>query len=584
MSVFRNWARTALVVVSMFGGSALGQELAAAALERVKVRSTVQPLGPAPFGETINLYTGSLSFTHTDVDYPGTGPTILLTRSFDTQTRFVQSYKFFGDWTFDIPRIETIVRRPVGGQGTPGGNWIVAPAPGGSARCSQLDRPYELDGSQYLWWHGYDLIMPGSKKTLLRAASGLQMPSISVGGAAITFKGTTTDNWRIGCLPNTSNGQAGEAFLAVDPEGTKYFLDYLIGKDAGMVLEFEGDTTIRHPIMLASMMVSRIEDRFGNYVTFSYSGSRLTQIAASDGRLVSIAWRPETTDLVASITVQPGGSRPRTTTYEYTTINTLPVLTGVVLPDSSRWTFSNLATRVGLFSPIGCGQRTFDPATPTSTPPTTATLTHPSGLVGQFTLSNTYHGRSYVPGACDTYPSAHEANHPVFSTFSLTSKQFSGPGLSTRTWTYSYSPVQASASYDSCAANNSCPDTKWVDIVAPDGVRTRYTFSNRYTELEGKELSVAVYAAGSNTPIQTTARTYAPPSAGPYPVSIGTSMVDGNYNNLLEQSTAPLKSSITTQDGTAFSWRVATGCGGYPYCFDVFGRATQVIKSSAPAP
>lgn len=112
MSVFRNWARTALVVVSMFGGSALGQELAAAALERVKVRSTVQPLGPAPFGETINLYTGSLSFTHTDVDYPGTGPTILLTRSFDTQTRFVQSYKFFGDWTFDIPRIETIVRRP----------------------------------------------------------------------------------------------------------------------------------------------------------------------------------------------------------------------------------------------------------------------------------------------------------------------------------------------------------------------------------------------------------------------------------------------------------------------------------------
>jgi hypothetical protein len=575
--------RLALAVTAMLGGPALAQELGAAALERVRVRSTVQPLGPAPFGESINLYTGSLSFTHLDVDYPGTGPAIQLTRSFDTQTRFVQSYKFFGDWTFDIPRIETIVRRPIGGLGTPGGNWTVSPS-GSSARCSQLDQPYELDQSQYLWWHGYDLIVPGARKTLLRAAAGLQMPSISIGGTAVTFKGTTADNWRIGCLATTSNGQSGEGFLAVDPEGTKYYLDYLIGKDAGQVLEFDGGTTIRHPIMVASMMVSRIEDRFGNYLTFSYSGSRLTQIAASDGRVVSIAWRPETADLVASITVQPAGSRPRTTTYEYTTINSLPVLTGVVLPDSSRWTFSNLVTRIGLFSPIGCGQRAFNPATPASTPPTTATLTHPSGLVGAFTLSNTYHGKSYVPGACDTYPSAHEANHPVFSTFSLTSKQLSGPGLAARTWTYTYAPVQASASYDSCAASNTCPDTKWVDVVAPDGVRTRYTFSNRYTELEGKELSTAVYPAGSSTPIQTTAKAYASPTAGPYPVSIGTTLLDGNSNYLLEQSIAPLRSNITTQDGTAFTWRVAPGCGGYAYCFDGFGRVTQMIKSSAPTP
>jgi len=584
MYVFRTLIGTALLVAPMIGGSAFGQELAAAALERVKVRSTVQPLGATPFGEKINLYTGSLSFTQTDVEYPGTGPTILLTRSFNTQRRFVQSYSFFGDWGFDIPRIETIVRRPLGSQGTPGGNWIVAPLPGGSARCSQLDIPYEADGSQYLWWHGYDLIMPGSTRTLMRAATGLAMPTISLGGSPVTFKGTTTDNWRIGCLASTSSGQSGEAFLVVDPAGTKYFLDYLIGRDAGQVLEFDGGTTIRHPVMLVAMMATRIEDRFGNFLTFTYSGSRLTGISASDGRAVSIAWRPETTDLVASITVQAGGTQPRTTTYEYTTINTLPVLTGVVLPDGSRWSFSNLTQRVGVFSPVGCGQRTFNPATPTSIPATTATLTHPGGLVGQFTLRSTYHGKSYVPGWCDTAPSAHEINHPVFATYSLTTKQFSGPGLSPRTWSYTYAPVQASASYDPCAATNSCPDTKWVDVLAPDGVRTRYTFSNRYTELEGKELSADVYAAGSGALVQTTSQTYAAPNAGPYPAAIGDSMVPGNYNLFLEQSIAPLKSSITTQDGTAFSWSVATGCGGYPYCFDTFGRPTKVNKSSAPAP
>jgi hypothetical protein len=583
MYVFRSLVAAALVMAPMLGGSALAQELGAAVTERIKVRSTVQPLGPTPFGEKINMYTGSLSFTQTDVEYPGTGPTILLTRSFNTQMRFVQSYSFFGDWALDIPRIETIVRRPTATLGTPGGNWIVAPLPGGSARCSQLDRPYEADESQYLWWHGYDLIMPGSTRTLMLAASGLPMPSVSLGGTPVTFKGTTPDNWRIGCLAATSNGQAGEAFLVVDPEGTKYFLDYLIGRDAGDVLEFDGGTTIHHRIMLAAMMVSRIEDRFGNYLTFSYSGSRLTGITASDGRSVSVAWRAGPDDLVDSITVQSGGTQPRTTTYEYTTINSLPVLTGVVLPDASRWGFSNLGKAVGSFQPIGCGQRTFNPATPVSTG-FTSTLTHPSGLTGQFTLKNTYHGKSYVPGACDSAPSFHEANHPVFSTYSLTAKQLSGPSLSARTWSYTYAPVQASASYDSCAATSSCPDTKWVDVVAPDGVRTRYTFSNRYTELEGKELSAEVFAAGTGTLVQTTAQTYASPTAGPYPTSIGTTMVPGNSNELLEQSIAPLNSSTTTQDGTAFSWRVANGCGGYPYCFDAFGRPTQVIKSSAPAP
>src|SRR5690242_5219512 len=81
----RSLVVSALMIASMIGESAFAQDLAAAALERVRVRSTVQPLGPTPFGETINQYTGTLSFTHTDVEYPGTGPTILLTRSFDTQ-------------------------------------------------------------------------------------------------------------------------------------------------------------------------------------------------------------------------------------------------------------------------------------------------------------------------------------------------------------------------------------------------------------------------------------------------------------------------------------------------------------------
>jgi hypothetical protein len=61
-------------------------------------------------------------------------------------------------------------------------------------------------------------------------------------------------------------------------------------------------------------------------------------------------------------------------------------------------------------------------------------------------------------------------------------------------------------------------------------------------------------------------------------------MLFGDVNVLLEQSIVPLKATTITQHGRSFRWSVATGCGGYPYCFDSFGRPTKINKASAPAP
>jgi len=480
-------------------------------------------------------------------------------------------YLFFGDWTFDTPRIDTRVRRPSRlATGTPGQNWAVDAS--NYHRCTQLSQPYDPDDAQYLWWQGYDLVMPGGlTQTVMVAAPGLPMPTMTVGGSAVTFVGTTKNGWRIGCLPATSNGEVGEAFLVVDPEGTKYFLDYLVGKNVGNITENDGGVIIYHPIMHAAMMVRRIEDRFGNSLTFSYSGVKLTSVTASDGRTVTINWRTDA-DLVASIVVQSGSPTQQTTSYEYTSGR----LTGVVLPDQSRWTFNNLVSN---FSPAitpGCSTRNINPASQGTG--LVSTVTHPSGLVGRFTTKATYHGRSYVPSFCDTYPEAHESISPVFSTGSLTAKEISGPGVPTRTWNYTYSPVTASTTRDSCAASNTCVDYKSVTEVAPDGVQTIYLFSNRFDESEGNDLSLLTYAAGSSTALRTITKSYASPSAGPYPASIGGSMLPGDYNYKREQSIAPLKSITTTQESTTFNWNVATGCGGYPYCFDSFGRPTQVNK------
>ena len=549
-------------------------------LERVKIRSTIQPAGPEPFGERVNLYTGELSFHQTDVQLEGTGPTITLSRSLGSRLILTPGFSFFGNWTFDIPRIETLVRRPTRQtDGTPGGNWTVETAQYGSTlnRCSQLALPYDPNAVQDLWWHGYDLVMPGgARQTVLKASPSLPMPSLSVDGSNVVFTGTTQSNWRIGCLPGTSNGQEGEAFLAVDPQGTKYFLDHLVGMRTTSIVENEGGVNIFHPRMHVAMMVSRIEDRFGNFVTFTYDGPRVTGVSASDGRQVQVNWSA-TADLVTSIVVQPSITPQRTTSYIYSG----SVLTSVVLPDGSRWTFDNLPWHSGLAAKDKCTDRNIDPATP-NVIASVGTVTSPSGLTGKFTIKGTYHARSYVGSYCINDPGlpVREWNAPIFSTGSITEKEISGPGISPQTWRYTYGPVIASTTSDPCAQAANCVETSWVDSIAPDGSRTRYTFSNRYNEMEGKLLSTAVYEAGSSTPIQSITNSYASATAGPYPSVVGGSMVLGEYNYLLERSIVPLKSRTIVQQGDSHVWSVASGCTGVPLCFDAFGRPLKVNRSS----
>jgi|KBSMisStaDraftv2_1062788.scaffolds.fasta_scaffold694677_1 hypothetical protein len=46
--------------------------------KKIKVSEEIQPLGESPFGESISLYSGSLSFNQVDVSLPGQGPLLQL--------------------------------------------------------------------------------------------------------------------------------------------------------------------------------------------------------------------------------------------------------------------------------------------------------------------------------------------------------------------------------------------------------------------------------------------------------------------------------------------------------------------------
>ena len=81
----------------------------------LEAHQKIPDIGPTPFGESINLYTGELSFRQTDIRLEGKGPAIVIART----TRSSQDLAVladgvidaaFGTWDLSVPRIETILR------------------------------------------------------------------------------------------------------------------------------------------------------------------------------------------------------------------------------------------------------------------------------------------------------------------------------------------------------------------------------------------------------------------------------------------------------------------------------------------
>lgn len=548
-------------------------------LRRLKAYETIQPVGDTPFGERLNLYTGDLTFSQTDLSLEGQGPTISLVRQLasmaESESR-LQPY-MMGDWVLSIPRIETVVSANLmtGDPGQPGDRWMVISSsdPNRHKRCSYFGRPVASPGFGFnsSVWAGVEMVTEdGQRQTFLkRSAQNTSAPLMNdAQGQPMAFPIVTQDNWQVGCLAETSNGQSGEGFLVVSPTGTRYWFDHLVGERITSLAEpADGGAKIKYPRMMVTMYVSRVEDRFGNAVTYQYNGDRLVAIAASDDRAVSIAWRTDAR-LIHSISVQAPGVPVRTWQYSYTAVAGPPLykLGEVILPDNTKWTF-NLQGLGGWPVDVPnneeCQQRI--PTGFSTGGGVVSTITGPSGAVGKFTVSGAGHTRSYVPNACMV----------VFATSALVRKEISGPGLAPSIWTYSYSANPGSAFGDACYSGGTCNATKTVQAVSPTGDMTRYTYSNRWDETEGKLLKVE-YFLGGTTPMRVENHVYALSTQGPYPSTLGSSLQGSSFNFVKNEVWSPIREQTTVQQGTSFTMKVNA--------FDVRARPTSVTKSSAPSP
>lgn len=547
-------------------------------LKRLKQYQTVQPLDPSPFGENISLYTGELGLLQTDITLEGTGPTIVLARERRMQVPEAPGKPTLGTWALSIPRIETLYRTNVA---TAGGIWKVGSSVAEASydRCTEFGPVYDPSAQQSIWWQGYDLVDETGQRQplLLRANENNAKPSLTNDvGQPIVFPAVTSQNWQIGCLSGTQNGQPGEGFLAVSPNGTKYWLNHLVTSPTETVEHsIDGINMVKYRRVLATMYVTRVEDRFGNWLTYQYDAQNLlTAINASDGRSVSFQW--ESGPRISTITVQPGPSQ-RIWQYKYAALGDGAGLFQVILPDLSYWQFNTptpMVTGPGHDVSL-CNFRTSSQAN--WGPETVWSVQHPSGLIGTFKLSASLHSRSYVDADCyyDQYADRYnEWIPPVFGTHSLVQKTLAGPGITTQTWNYAYSAPQGSTTADACAAANTCMDQRWVDVVDPDGDRTRYTLSTRWGAMEGKLLKTESYK-GSTELLRTEAIAYAV-NATSYPAHLGSLMLGWTVNTQKNEVWLPEQVRVVTQQGTRFVWEAED--------FDAFARPTNVTKSSAPAP
>lgn len=562
----------------------------------IRSAQDVAALGKHPFGEHVNLYNGELSFEVTDISVPGTGPTLQVARSFEVGSSGlydnVNREMPFGDWDLDIPRIETYAPQQ--------GGWQVE-STGDLNRCTQFNAPPPIANAQGggtwtpgMWWYGYHLIVPGAGNQILlgRMPSNTHSPTIS----GKSFGIVTKQDWMITCGVTASDG--GEGFLAYAPDGTQYTFSHLVYRPISAVGAPLGSTATTagavQPMVATDMIIQRwqalmyvtkVVDRFGNTLTYNWSGNNLQSIVASDGRELEFTYNASNPQLIQTITLEAAGGAPaRTWTYGYTTSSTAPpTLASVKLPDGHAWSYSLGSLQMAAYSAtyqndLCPGSGDLEIGTGTSNTTDTGSITAPSGLTGTFTVAPMLHARSYVPLMCIGLPgSSSGQGYPAipdqYAQFSLTQEVLTGPGIPTETWKYSYAPPVPSWSSDSCASSNSCAATVYTDVTDPDGYETVYTFSNRFDITEGELLSTSFYSGGSGSGvIRSVANTYADPTGGPWPTSYGIAFQSHTNHDQIEEL-SPLKTRVTNQDGATFTTSINS--------FDDFARATSTTESSS---
>jgi YD repeat-containing protein len=535
----------------------------------IRAGENVAGLGPDLMGDTINEYSGTLEFTQNDFAIPGNNALpMAVGRHLATGTRQAAlAGGLFGDWDLEIPHLHTL-SSVVAGQG----DWKGLAADGVTyteSRCSQFQVPGPAGGGtgsslvaifSMQWWDGYHLYAPGSgDQTLVGRGTAPYVLDTEQPSDGNTYPVLTKGHWQLSCLTSLANG-TGEGFKARAPDGTIYQFDHMATRpyENYEAINAAGTTVTSTSRDEVWILPSQVTDRFGNWVKYTYDtsdGWKVLSMSASDGRAITFTYVSGTHH------IQTATDGTRTWTYSYSSTGTLQTVTQ---PDASTWQFSLQALEHDDFSnrDPSCFPSELNILDANTY---TGTIVHPSGATGSFSLKDTWHGRSNVPGSsAGCYAGSTNYVSTYFANYSLVSKTLSGPGMSSMTWTYNYGTP--SGSWAPC---NGCVGTETVTITDPLNNVTQNIYGTQFQVNDGLLLTSNEGWNGS-TALRSTTMSYALPTAGPYPSSVG-------YDTPVSDGAAtiytPLKQRIYTQQGETFTQTVTA--------FDAYARPTALTRSSS---
>ncbi|MDO6428808.1 RHS repeat-associated core domain-containing protein [Thalassotalea sp. 1_MG-2023] len=435
-----------------------------------KNRTTGAELSPA---------TGGVTFAVTDISIPGNSSIpVELKRwvpqsdirvgGFDSPASLFPSVS----WSWDIPVVKMnymgshaalhpdivvngTVEQMVGGVPT-GKNCSETVA----ERVFVSNRENSHNIEHYTYWEGKQLHIPGktTEKFLEQETDEGAIQQVTKSNYVVEQCFTIAD----------SNE---EGMIVKAPDGTKYTFGkvkkYFTGAPAPMP-----DSPLTTYTKL--LMVTQIEDRFGNTVDYKYySHGHLKSISGSDGRSIEIDYTRHTfkarTYYLADTATTGSG---KTWTYHYTDYQpqaNLSIyrkqLTSVTLPDNTTWQYDLNLKRIAFSATNNLRVSNYDlhgggnipgycePIETSNNPNNagsdfTTSVTNPDGLTVDYSFSLVYNGRSDV----SPEPYSKSGSGPIGGwrhylarnlncnvSFALVKKEVTGQGIDKQTWSYAYS-------------------------------------------------------------------------------------------------------------------------------------------------
>ncbi len=547
--------------------------------KHLRAAQEVTPLKSGLFGDQVSLYNGSTEFDVTDIDLPGNSALPVQFRRrlvVDDRRKATGNIAGLGDWDLDMPYIAGTFTQLHG--------WTIGTSDNGStARCSNQGIP-DMYVPPIAYAGEYDKIsdgnhihVPGGADDEILVNTEAKLPAVTDGKS---YPWVTKSYYRLGCLAQTADGYPGESFVAISPAGLKYTFNWAAERAVAPVrLPAPKPSQGWVPRVRVLLLATRVEDRFGNWVTYTYSGDHLTKIAANDGREIDITW--------SGATVVSATAGTRTWSYGYSN----GALSSVTRPDGSRWVYTttsgSMQTTKGGFPddyvpPNGHCQLEMDP----NTGDFVYAVDAPSGAHGTFTFHYQRHYRNDVPFSCADGNAYH--NYPTvydfFDNFSLASKTITGAGLGTLSWSYDYADhggnyftPSVPGPYDYTTETyippgicDTCARSKVVTVTGPGDI-TRYTFGSSYARNEGRLLKTEVDSL-TGTVMKTITNTYLADSqiaSQPFPDNAGISLLPTPKNPMVARI-RPVITTTTVQDGDTYTRQTEA--------FDAFAQPTKAKR------